>query len=111
MRMDYFIYPDKQTDCADDSLVAAFITKIKEQPDYYTKVQYNPDKQNHGEILSEMAMKNDIEQMLQWAQKIQEQPLYNYPVDRGYLSSGAILEDLQALREVLDCYKKNGVTK
>src|SRR3712207_841807 len=111
MGMDYFIVPDKETDCTDDfpellsnffeqvaglgetaevrqvsrilgidlsifqdiedpsvnfqkskkhwqdlnkfiAVVDTFIAKIKEQPDYYTKVQYNPDQRNHGEILS-----------------------------------------------------------
>jgi hypothetical protein len=170
MGMDYFIYPDKETDCSDDfperlsnffeqvqglgntaeaeqvgrilgidlsifqqvedssvddnqqskkwqhldkfiSVVDTFIAKINQQPDYYNKVQYNPDTQNHGEILSEMLMRNDTAQIQQWYEKMQEQPLHDYPIDRGYLSSGAILSDLQELRNTLSCYSKSGVTK
>lgn len=36
---------------------------------------------------------------------------YFYPADSGYLSSGQIVKDLKILRQILDCYQTNGVTK
>ena len=38
-------------------------------------------------------------------------PMYGYPNDNKYLSSKAILKDLETLKNILKCYKKSGATK
>jgi hypothetical protein len=44
-------------------------------------------------------------------QEYENHPMYGYPYDNKYLSTKAIVEDLEALKNILKCYKKNGATK
>ncbi|WP_347050608.1 hypothetical protein [Flavobacterium olei] len=44
-------------------------------------------------------------------QEYENNPMYGYRYDKKYLSSGALVEDLEILKNILKCYKKNGATK
>ena len=88
-------------------VIDKFISKIKANPRYYEKVKYNP-------IKPEYAFSSDSNQMEKIKAKEQEyenHPMYGYPYDNKYLSTKAIIKDLETLKIILKCYKKSGATK
>lgn len=90
-----------------EAVINKLILKINTNPKYYEKVKYNP-------IKPEYAFSSDTNEMKKIKAKEQEyenHPMYGYPYDNKYLSSGAIVEDLEILKNMLKCYKKNGATK
>ncbi|SCY98237.1 hypothetical protein SAMN02927916_4507 [Flavobacterium anhuiense] len=90
-----------------EAVINKLILKINTNPKYYEKVKYNP-------IKPEYAFSSDANEMKKIKAKEQEyenHPMYGYPYDNKYLSSGAIVEDLETLKDILKCYKKNGATK
>lgn len=90
-----------------ESVIDAFISKIEANPTYYQKVKYNP-------IILGPAFSTDLTEMKKIQQKREEyenHPMYGYPNDDEYLSSNAILNDLETLKKILKCYKDNGATK
>lgn len=93
------------------ALVDDFMARIRAHPDYYKKVKHNPNKEKQDEAMSRALYAGDSTQLEALTQKLQSDPLYEYPPERGYLKEGRLLKDLKTLRNTLDCYKKNGVTK
>lgn len=90
-----------------EAVIDKLILRINTNPKYYEKVKYDP-------IKPEYAFSSDINEMKKIKAKEQEyenHPMYSYPYDNKYLSSGAIVEDLKTLKDILKCYKKNGATK
>jgi hypothetical protein len=93
------------------AIVDSFTAKIKAQPDYYKKVIHNPNAKQQRAELSRLSSMRDTAGYTQLSATFEQQPYYYYPPDYGYLSESRILTDLDALRQILACYKKNGVTK
>lgn len=90
-----------------EAVLDKLLLKISENPKYYQSVKYNP-------IQSEYAFSSDPNEMKNIKAKEQEyenHPMYGYPYDTKYLSTNAIVDDLQLLKSILKCYKKSGATK
>jgi hypothetical protein len=84
-----------------------FIKKIKDNPNYYKQIKYNPIEVIYGFSSDTLEMKR----IIQTQKEHQKNPLFGYPNDHGYLSSNEILRDLETLKNTLNCYKKCGATK
>ncbi|MBS0425458.1 MAG: hypothetical protein JSR71_13845 [Proteobacteria bacterium] len=94
------------------SLVDTFINKIVAQPNYYKQVHHNPvDRNKLVDEENELWKLTDTVERDKKIEALHQQPFYYYPNDRGYLSQGKLLKDLQTLKKTLGCYKKSGVTK
>jgi hypothetical protein len=91
-------------------LISSFITKLILKPDYYKSVRYNVNQRKQDEQLVTLGI-SDSGKFLELLEEFQSLPDYGYPSDYGYLSSGRILKDLADLKNLLLCYKKNGVKK
>ena len=90
-----------------EAVIDKLIFKISANPKYYQKVKYNP-------IKPEYAFSSDPNEMKKIKAKEKEyenHPMYGYPYDNKYLSTKALVEDLEALKSILKCYKKNGASK
>lgn len=90
--------------------ISSFITKLILEPDYFRSVRYNVNQRKQDEQLVTLGI-SDSGKFLELLEEFQAQPDYGYPSDYGYLSSGRILKDLTDLKNLLVCYKKNGVKK
>lgn len=90
-----------------ESVINLFINKIKSNPDYYKRIKYNPIKVVYGFSTDSLETKR----INQTQKENQSHPMFGYPNDDDYLSSKAILKDLENLKALLNCYKKSGATK
>lgn len=90
-----------------ESLIDKFISKIKANPKYYQKIKYNPIKLG----VDFSSDPNEMKKIEQNQKEYENHPMYGYPNDNKYLSSKAILKDLETLKNILKCYKKSGATK
>ena len=93
------------------SIVDSLIAKIEAHPQYYKKVIYNPGYDKNQEKSQKIILSGDTAKIRQYLENAEKDPRYYYPPDRGYLKEGRILRDLYQLKVVLDCYRRNGVTK
>lgn len=93
------------------AVVDEFLTKIEESPDYYKQVLHNPNRNQDLESLLQITTIGDEAEMVRQFQELENQPLFSYPPDHGYLSQGKIVEDLKMLRQTLACYKSSGVSR
>lgn len=91
-------------------LVTTLLTKLILKPDYHTYIRHNENQRRQDEQLVTLGIK-DSSKFLELLEKFQAEPDYGYPSDYGYLSSGRIMKDLSDLKNLLHCYKKNGVKK
>lgn len=92
------------------NLVSSFLTCLILQPDYYKNIRHNQNQRRQDEQLVTIGI-NDSGKFLALLEQFQAEPDYGYPSDYGYLSSGRVLNDLSDLKNLLHCYKKNGVKK
>ncbi len=89
-----------------ETIIDSFLHKIAASPDYHQKVIYNPDTTHW--TTSSAATPAELLQSLK--EKQQKNLLYDYPMDRGFLSSGEIIIALQSLKALLGCYRAQGAT-
>ena len=90
------------------SIVEAFIKKISENPDYYKKVLHNND---YDSQMNKIMYAKDEDSLLKVVEELYSDPSTSFPPDRGYLSQNEIMDDLIALKGLLDCYKESRATK
>lgn len=83
------------------------LLKIKENPNYYKKVKYNPVYEDYA-FSSD---KKEMEKNKQKQKEYEENRLHGFPNDNGYLSSNKFAAELNQLKNILKCYKKQGATK
>lgn len=88
-------------------VIDEFISKMKANPTYHEKIKYNPIEL--GPAFSTDS--NEMKKIEQKREEYENHPMYGYPNDNKYLSSNAILNDLETLKKILKCYKKSGATK
>ncbi|MBO9203349.1 MULTISPECIES: hypothetical protein [Niastella] len=94
------------------SLIDNFIIKISENKDYYRKVRYNShNRDSLSDQLHELLHSNDEQSLTNVLSTLYSTPGLDLPFDRGYLSSNQILDDLNDLQSILNCYKEAGATK
>lgn len=93
------------------SVVDEFIQKLVAHPGYYKQVHHNPDRAKQLAAEQKLWDITDTAERSKQLEQLRKQPFYYYPPDYGYLSQGRLLRDLYALKKVLDCFKKSGVTK
>lgn len=93
------------------AVIDAFLAKIEAFPDYHEQVLHNPNRIQDLESMRQIAAIGDEAEMVRQFQEMENQPLFAYPSDYGYLSQGEIIEDLENLRQTLACYKSNGVSR
>ncbi|MBO2011491.1 hypothetical protein [Hymenobacter negativus] len=93
------------------AVVDSFLTKIEAFPDYHKQVLHNPNRNQDLESLLQITTIGDEAEMVRQFQELENQPLFAYPPDHGYLSQGKIVEDLKNLRQTLACYKSSGVSQ
>jgi hypothetical protein len=91
------------------AIVDAFLAKIEAFPDYHEQVLHNPNPKQDDDLLMQILALSDKSEMVRQFEALENQPLFSYPPDYGYLSQGKIVEDLKTLRQTLACYKSNGV--
>ncbi|MDX1938271.1 MAG: hypothetical protein SFU21_14215 [Flavihumibacter sp.] len=92
-------------------IIETFISKLESTPNYYLKVKYNPNSAKQTKKEFKALKIKDEKKRIEKLMELQSQSSYRYPVDKGYLKTGRILIDLKLLKELLNCYKKSGVTK
>jgi hypothetical protein len=92
-------------------IIDSFIARIKSHPEYYKKLIYNPDEQKQLAELSKIILARDTAKLNQAYDIIPKQPFYGYPTDHSYLREGGLLDDLQTLRKIIECYKRSNATK
>ena len=93
-------------------IVDTLLDKIAAQPEYYKQVHHNPiDRNKQVDEESNLWKLTDSVERDKKIEGLRQQPFYYYPNDRGYLSEGRLIKDLQILKKTLNCYKKSGVTK
>jgi hypothetical protein len=90
-----------------ENVIDRLISKIKANPKYYEKLKYNPIKLEYA-FSSDS---NEMKKIKAEKQEYENHPMYGYPYDNKYLSTNAIVKDLETLKIILKCYKKNGATK
>lgn len=93
------------------SLVDSFINKIAENKDYYKKIRYNKKAESLNEQLNEQLHIKDEKSLTNLLEQLYENKDLSFPPDRGYLSANRIVEDLNELKGILNCYKNAGATK
>ncbi len=91
-------------------LVINFLARLEASPGYYTQVKHNAQLKQQNEQLFTMGF-SDNNKFLELIEEFESQPDYGYPSDYGYLSSGRILKDLRDLKNLLQCFRKNGASK
>ncbi len=91
-------------------LVSTFLTKLILKPEYHLYIRHNENQRRQDEQLVTLGIK-DSTKFLELLEQFQAEPDYGYPSDYGYLSSGRIIKDLSDLKNLLQCYKKNGAKK
>ena len=95
-----------------EALINSFLSKIAENKEYYKQVRYNGAAQSLNEQMHELLLhKKDEESLAKAFQLLHKNPDVSFPHDRGYLSSNRIVDDLNALKAILNCYKQAGATK
>jgi hypothetical protein len=93
-------------------IVDTLLNKIASEPEYYKQVHHNPiDINKQVDEESNLWKITDSIEREKKIKAFRQKPFYYYPNDRGYLSQGRLVKDLQILKGTLDCYKKNRVTK
>ena len=93
-------------------IVDTLLDKIAAQPEYYKQVHHNPiDRNKQVDEESNLWKLTDSVERDKKIEGLRKQHFYYYPNDRGYLSKGRLIKDLQILKRTLNCYKKSGVTK
>jgi len=95
-----------------EALVDSFLSKIAENKEYYKQVRYNSAADSLREQMHDLLLhKKDEESLARAFQLLHESPDVSFPTDRGYLSSNRIVDDLNALKALLNSYKHAGATK
>nr|WP_315222603.1 hypothetical protein [uncultured Flavobacterium sp.] len=90
-----------------EAVIDKLLLKINANPKYYEKVKYNPIKPEY----SFSSDPKERQKILKKEKEYENHPMYGYPNDNKYLSTKGLVEDLQFLKSILKCYKKNGATK
>jgi len=93
------------------ALVDSFINKIAENKDYYKKIRYSKNTDSLNQQLNELLYTKDENSLINQLEQLYENKDLSFPPDRGYLSANRIIEDLNELKGILNCYKKAGATK
>ena len=93
------------------AVVDALLAKIGAFPDYHEQVLHNPNYSKDLESSRQINTIGDEDEMVRQFQELENQPLFIYPPDYGYLSQGEIVEDLNTLKKTLNCYKSTGVAR
>lgn len=83
------------------------LLRIKANPNYYKKVKFNPIYEDY--VYS--SDKQEREKNKQKQREYEKSPLHGFPYDNGYLNSNKFVTELKQLKNILNCYKKNGATK
>lgn len=95
-----------------EQVINSLLTKIEDNPEYYKSVIYHPNP--ILPIDGYFTTPAEFEEVVKRRQKSQEEyekhPMYGYPNDDGYLSSGEFVNDLKVLKSILECYVNAGAT-
>lgn len=93
------------------TFVESFIDKIAENKEYFKEVRYTKNVDSLNDQLHEVLHKKDEDLMKNLLDQLYANPDLSLPPDRGYLSDYRIVEDLNDLKRILDCYKSSGAAK
>jgi len=93
------------------NVIDSFISKISSNPYYYTHVKHNPNRAKQLDEEEKLMHLIDTAQLNSRLEQLRNQPLYYYPPDLGFLSNRRLSKDLSTLKTILNCFKKDGVTK
>ena len=93
------------------NVIDLFVNKIQENKDYYKSVQYNPNQIKYDNQLENIWKIKDTTVRNKELDNLYKQPGFLCPLDYGYLKNGEILIDLNDLKQVFECLKKEGIKR
>lgn len=93
------------------ALVESFLAKIAVNKQYYEEVRYAKSTGALNDQLHELLHNNNEAFMKGLLDQLYSNADTSFPPDHGYLRNGIIVQDLNELLRLLNCYKKAGATK
>lgn len=93
------------------AIVNDFINKINESPEYYLFIRHIQDKDIPDEKLLRSANIKNKDKAIEWVKRSYEEDGAMFPPDTGFLRTNEITNQLNEVKNLLDCYKRSSVSK
>ncbi|MDQ3108285.1 MAG: hypothetical protein M3R17_00175 [Bacteroidota bacterium] len=88
-----------------------FIAKLKSAPSVFQSIKYGSESSQFPNELMQAGQARDVKRLQELIRQMQNDPQATYPLNRGYIESGNLINDLTALDAKLKESEQDGVKK